>query len=288
MVVEIRYHADGVRQLDAILERGAAFVVHEHEIQRLRRIRHGERRDQRLQQFRFSGARGARDQSVRPVLGDVQAERPVHRFSDQTRRGPGVHRPARLYLLRRRREFKQVQQTAAVRDGGLSFGRAAVFDGRQRHRHGIQPIRGHQIRHDVVDVVGDVAFHPQRAGRGGDHRLAFLRQQALVGVDAQRVDAQCGAFLQQSDHARHRSQHMGVLHDHHHRGARPSFHGLTLLLGLALIQHGGQFRNAHGHVLGGDRHGADGVLPLMRREMRQPLGERPVHAVRGPVFLGAG
>ena len=67
VAVEVGDHADGVRQVDAVLERRAALVVDEHEGHLVRPVGDRERGDQGLQQLGLAGAGGAGDQAVRPV-----------------------------------------------------------------------------------------------------------------------------------------------------------------------------------------------------------------------------
>ena len=64
-------------------EGGAALVVDEHEGQGVRAVRDRERGDQRLQQLGLAGTGRARDQAVRPVAAQVDAERAVHRLTEQ-------------------------------------------------------------------------------------------------------------------------------------------------------------------------------------------------------------
>ena len=71
--VEVGDVADGVRQLGEHGARRAALVVDEEERQPGRRVAHGERGDDRLQQLALAGARRAADQRVRPVGDEVEA-----------------------------------------------------------------------------------------------------------------------------------------------------------------------------------------------------------------------
>ena len=65
--VEVGDHADGVRQLHAVLERAAALVVDEHERHLVGPVGDRQRGDDRLQQLGLAGAGRAGDQPVRPV-----------------------------------------------------------------------------------------------------------------------------------------------------------------------------------------------------------------------------
>ncbi len=75
--VEVGHHADGVWQLHAVLERGAALVVDEDEGHVLRRVRDGEGRHDGLKQLGLAGTGRTGDEPVRTVLAHVDAERPV-------------------------------------------------------------------------------------------------------------------------------------------------------------------------------------------------------------------
>ena len=88
--VEVGDHADGVRQLHAVLERAAALVVDEHERHRVRPVGDRQRGHDRLQQLGLAGAGGAGDQPVRAVAAQVDAERAVVGLADHGQRGPAA------------------------------------------------------------------------------------------------------------------------------------------------------------------------------------------------------
>ena len=114
--VQVGDHADGVRQPRALGERAAALVVDEHERHLVGPVRDGERGDDRLQQLRLPGAGRSRDQRVRPVLADVDAERPVVGLADDCQRGPAAAPPAARDPGGGRRLHPQhVQQPGGVR-----------------------------------------------------------------------------------------------------------------------------------------------------------------------------
>ena len=74
VAVEVGDHADGVRQVVAVLEGRAALVVDQHEVELVRPVADRERGDHRLQELGLAGARRTRDQAVRSVRPDVDAE----------------------------------------------------------------------------------------------------------------------------------------------------------------------------------------------------------------------
>ena len=72
--VEVRHHADRVRQPLAVGERRPALVVDEHEVQRVGAVRHREAHDERLQELGLARAGRARDERVGAVARDVEGE----------------------------------------------------------------------------------------------------------------------------------------------------------------------------------------------------------------------
>ena len=88
--VEVGDHADGVRQVRALLERAAALVVDQDEGHLVRPVGDGERGDEGLQQLGLAGAGGAGDQRVRAVADQVEGER---RRRSRCRARPGWLRP---------------------------------------------------------------------------------------------------------------------------------------------------------------------------------------------------
>ena len=73
-VVEVGDDADGVRQLGAGVERGAALVVDEHEADVVGAAASGERGDEGAQQLALARAGRAGDQRVRAVAGEVDLD----------------------------------------------------------------------------------------------------------------------------------------------------------------------------------------------------------------------
>ena len=145
--VEVGDHADGVRQPHAVLERGAALVVDEHEGQRVRAVGDRQRGDQRLQQLGLAGAGGAGDQAVRAVAAQVEARtarRWTRRSAPRCCGRPCAQRAAMASAVGRL-EAEHVEQPA--RDGqGRVLGVAAdVAQRRQRPRHPLAPGRRHEV-----------------------------------------------------------------------------------------------------------------------------------------------
>ena len=83
VAVEVGDHAHRVRQVDALLERGAALVVDEQERHPLRAVHRGQPDDQRLQELGLAGAGRAGDEGVRPVLAQVEDERGAGLHADR-------------------------------------------------------------------------------------------------------------------------------------------------------------------------------------------------------------
>ena len=113
--VEVGDHADGVRQVDAVLERRAALVVDQHERHRVRPVADRERGDDRLQQLGLAGAGGAGDQAVRAVLLRSTTNVPV---ADAPIGAAVVRPPARQQLgdpVRRRAARGRARRAAAAR-----------------------------------------------------------------------------------------------------------------------------------------------------------------------------
>lgn len=75
MAVQVGDHAEGVGQVDAVLEDAAALVVDEDEGEFVRPVHRGEGGHERLEQFGLAGAGGTGDESVRPVLHQVEGDR---------------------------------------------------------------------------------------------------------------------------------------------------------------------------------------------------------------------
>ena len=84
--------ADGVRQLDAVAEGGAALVVDEQERDPVRRVRGGHAEDPRLQELGLAGAGRAADEGVRAVGAEVDRERALARLADDGAQVAGLAR----------------------------------------------------------------------------------------------------------------------------------------------------------------------------------------------------
>ena len=86
-VVEVGDDADGVRQLGAGVERGAALVVDEHEADVIGAAAGGERGDERAQQLALAGTGGPGDQRVRAVTSEVDLDDAVGGRAEDGDRG---------------------------------------------------------------------------------------------------------------------------------------------------------------------------------------------------------
>ena len=88
--IQIAYAAHGMRQPLDDAERRTSLEIQEHEMQPVGRIAHRHGQAPALQQHGFAGARGAGDQGVRPLAGQIDRERPLprpHAHGDAQRRG---------------------------------------------------------------------------------------------------------------------------------------------------------------------------------------------------------
>ena len=80
--VEVGHHPDGVRQGAAPVERGAALVVDQHELQMGGRHAGGEADDHRAQQLALPGPRRPGDQRVRTVPIEIEFDDTIGRRPD--------------------------------------------------------------------------------------------------------------------------------------------------------------------------------------------------------------
>ena len=162
--VEVGEEADGVGQLDAVLERGAALVVDEHERELVGRVRRGESRDVALEQLALAGAGGAGGQAVRTVAAQVHVDDPGRSDADR-RAEPGVVavglppllHPDRVRLL----HLEQVEQERLAGHVTRERRRRDIADGGEVEGH----LGGGVERDAVADDAGDGV-----AGRGDRHR----------------------------------------------------------------------------------------------------------------------
>ena len=217
--VEVGDHADGVRQVHAVLERGAALVVDEDERHRVRAVRHRERGDQRLEELGLAGAGGAGDQPVRAVALEVQGERAVQGDADGRpgRAAPG--RPARADTGGLRRiEGEDVEQPRGTGEHrGLLVGAARVPQRAHRPGQRAAPVQGHRVGPDAPDGAPPGATNPHgAAGLLDDDGVALLGEQPLLGVQADRADADGRSVAQDLRHAGQRTQPAGPVEDDEH------------------------------------------------------------------------
>ena len=164
--VEVGDHADGVRQVVAVLERGAALVVDEHEGHAVGPVGHREGGDQRLQQLGLAGAGGAGDQPVRAVAAHVDGEGAVEGDPDDRLGGARLHGPARHDGLGPDRlELHHLGETAGRRQDRVVVATGDVTHGRQRPRHPLQPGLLDEVGRDVLhDGDALLAQHQPRDG----------------------------------------------------------------------------------------------------------------------------
>ena len=145
VAVEVGDQPDGVRQFDALLERGATLVVDEQERDPLGTVHRGQPGDERLEELALAGAGGAGDEGVRAVLPDVEHERGAGLHADDDAQAVAV--PASLVLLPELEDRRRVVEDV----------RPAVELG-ERHRARDLAV--------VVDPAGDVDDRREVAGDG--------------------------------------------------------------------------------------------------------------------------
>ena len=182
--VEVGDHADGVRQVDAVLERRPALVVDQHEGQRVGPVGHRERRHERLQQLGLAGARRTGDQRVRTVAAMSRAN------------GPSRRRPitaswsapptAQLAGSLRGSGSSRIRRAAGRLRQDLRGRRRRCPDRRQRPRHPREPPRGTRSAQASTTGWRPLAHAPRRRAGLHDNRGALLGEQPLVGVQAQQ------------------------------------------------------------------------------------------------------
>ena len=180
--VEVGHHADGVRQLHAVRERAAALVVDEDERHLIGPVGDRERGDDRLQQLGLPRPGGARDQRMRPVLPQVDAERPVIRLAHDGEGRPAAAPPAsRDHRRRGRLDIEHVQEPSRIGQHRRLIAIADIPHRRDRPRQRQAPARKGSVGADLADDVGQRLLHAQPARFGHDDGLAFGGQQPLVG-----------------------------------------------------------------------------------------------------------
>ncbi len=197
VAVQIGHHADGVRQIDAVLEGGTALVIDEHEAHRVRSVRHRERGHQALEELGLARAGGAGHQTVWSVGDQVKRERTVQRDPEQRLRAPAGQCPAtdqrgRVGI----REGEDVQQPGGWWQSGVVLRLADVPQRRQGAADPVKPARVDLVGPDPGDVGGPLLAQrglPARPAQ--DDRGAFLRESPLVRADAQAVHTDRGAVL---------------------------------------------------------------------------------------------
>ena len=152
-LVQVAEHPGGVRQRPERAERGAALVVDQHEVHRIRPVGHGERADQGLQQLALARSGGARHQQVRP-LGQVQHERTVGPQAEERLSGPAARGPASLDLPRvRRLEAGGVEEPHRGRQRARGGAAADVDNRSQRPRGGLAHARRDGVGRDALVLV---------------------------------------------------------------------------------------------------------------------------------------
>ena len=275
MGVEVGDHADGVRQVHAVLERGAALVVDEDERHRVRTVGHRERGDQRLEEFGLAGAGSAGDQPVRAVAPQVQVERAVQGDADGRPGRAASGRPACLDVGGPRWvEGEDVEQPRGSGEHrGLLVGPARIPQRAHRPGQRTAPVQGHQVGPDTPDGALSGASYPDgSAGLLGDDGVALLGQQALLGVQTDRADADGRTVAQDLRHAGQRTQPAGPVEDDEHVG--PGGPTPPVLPAGALGDQRGQFRDPPGAGLRAVADAGRGVTGLLAH-MRQPTQPGP-------------
>ena len=279
MRVEVGHHADGVRQVDAVLERGAALVVDEHEVHLVGPIGHREGGHEGLQQFALARAGRAGDQRVRPVDAEVDREGAVEGFADHGHRAARRQQPAGLDRVGRRRiQAQHVEQTARVRDRTvIEFG-AGIPDGRDAPRHPVEPVVVDEVGTDAAQHVDALLADGQPVRLGDDHRRALLGQQPFVGVDADAVDPDRRPLLQQAHQARHAAQAARAVDHDDDLGAGPEGSGRPSR-GAVRVAPRVELRDQFGDPTGGARRRhaerRQGVLPGGGAHVGEPRHPAP-------------
>ncbi len=280
MSVQVGHHADGVRQPDTVLERGAALVVDQDERHRVRPVRHGQGGHERLEQLGLAGAGRPGDKTVRAVPAQIQEERPVHADPDGGTGGTPARLPACPDVTGPRRvQGQHVQQPR----GAGQYGRLLVRAARVTQRthgpgQGAAPVEGDEVGPDAGDRARPGTARPQRAtGLLGDDGLALLGQQPLLGVQAERTDTDTGPVPEDPHDAGQRAQPPGPVEDDEHIGA---LDGVPLvLLRAALRDQCCQLRDPARRRLRSRADAGRRVTRLLPH-MRQPAHPRPALPVR--------
>jgi hypothetical protein len=217
--VEIGDHAHRVRQVDAVLERGAALVVDEHEVHLVGPVGHGQGRDEGLQQLALARPGGPGDQGVRTIDAEIDRERAVEGFADHRDGAARRQQPSRLDGVGSRRiQVQHLEQAARVRDRTVLELRAGVPDRRDTACHPVEPVVAYQVGTDGAQHVDPLLADGQPRRLGDDHRRALLGEQPLVGVDADAVDPDGGTLREQPHQSGHAAQPSGPIDD----GAPPA------------------------------------------------------------------
>ncbi len=208
--VEVGDVTHGVRQSGEHRRRGAALVVDEQEVEARRRVMHGERADDRLQQLALAGARCTTDQGVRSVLHEVEPQLAVDTHPDRERQPVGTFRQPVLGdpFGARHADAEHIEQRGDARDRRRQRRRRGVADRRQGTGDPVGDV-GPQLLH--VDLaIGDLRIgRPQRAHQRGAGRLPgdedLLRLAGHLGGgvgEPDHRDADARALVEQTGDAR--------------------------------------------------------------------------------------
>ena len=279
--IEVGHHTDRVRQVDAVVESRATLVVDEHEVHLVRPVRDGQARHQSLQQLALARAGRARDESVRAVDSQVDREGTVERLADHRDRAAGRAPPARFDGAGRRRlEVEHVEQAAGVRDRAVVIDRACVADRGEGASNRLEPVFGDQVGADASQHIHSLLPDGELL-RVGDHdRRALLGQESLVGVDAEAVDADAWALLQDAHQARHAAHAPGAVDHHDDLRAGPPAASVAECFG-ARVDEGDQFGDAACRGRCAHTECGHGVLPECWPHVRQPAHPLPALLARG-------
>ena len=189
-------------------------------------VGHRQRGHQGLQELRLARAGRTGHQAVRPVADQVERERAVERvvrprpWSRGRRRATALTIAAAVGSL----QAEDLQQARGRRQRSLALVVADVAQRREPASGGREPAVGHLVGEDAVDLRGALLTEDSRPAVAPDEDgRALLREGALVGVDADAVDADRRALLQDRDHSGQRPQPSGAVH--HHDDVRVGEHG---------------------------------------------------------------
>ena len=276
--VEVRDHADGVRQALAVRERRSALVVDEDEVERVGPVGHRERDHEGLQELRFARAGRAGDERVGTVLGDVDRELTVRARADDDvalprRRAPAGHERVGVVEV----DAEELGVAHATGQHALIADATHMLDRAQAAGDGLGAGNRQAVEQHGGEVVGVrlEARHRVVALVDRDHRAALLRQAGTVGVERDDMDAVLGPLVEQVHHARQHAVAPRAVDEHDELGVEGS--ALTASGAHAGLEDGvGLAQALPARVIRVADEGHDRVAEL---RVGQPLRPRPLALV---------